>query len=745
MAILLTAGVAVDKATLDFDRIFTYAVPPQFESKVKKGSIAAVPFGRGNTVRIGIVLSVSETEDTGKLKYISDLKNEDAVITDYAMSLITYLKENTFCTWYEAVRTVIPYGALYKIKDGLLSKQLTRYTENYYRAKDGFDESLLKTEKQNLVFSLLKSGEYTEKEISRLTGTTKSVTEGLVKKGAVSVAEKDKTASAYRNIKKCKDEVNLSRRQQAVYREISDCNDSKPHLLHGVTSSGKSMIFIKLIKDVLESGGSAMVLVPEISLTPQMVRLLKEYFGDTVSVIHSRLSPTERLLQYNAALNGTARVAVGTRSAVFTPLQNLSLIIIDEEHEKTYKSESAPRYSAVRAARQISKMTGAKLLLSSATPSIESYYLAKSGYYHLHTLSQRYADMPLPTVEIIDMSRQTLAGDTGPVSSVVLKYIAESIAESKQSIVLINRRGYTTVGICKDCKKTLQCRQCSVNLVRHKHKNKLMCHYCGRTYPTTDTCPDCGGEIVYSGFGTQRIEEYIQRAIPSARILRMDADSTGRADSHEKMLEAFAKKEYDILIGTQMVAKGLDFEDVNLVCVLGIDAMINAPGYNSNEQAFNLITQVIGRRGRHSQNAKAVIQTYDAQNKIINMAAAQNYAEYFNEEISYRKLNLYPPYCTVVQVAFTHANETVCERDSRGYLEIMKAVSKEYGDKVPLVVLGPVPFDIALANGMYRYRLTIKCKNNALFREYLNRTIQCYLQDRDNKSSVYVNINPIRE
>ncbi len=740
---MLTAGVAVDKATLDFDMLFSYIVPENFRSEIKTGSIVLIPFGRGDKLRIGIVLSLEEREDVKRLKSIIDVKNEDNTVTPRALQLIKHLKETTFCTWYEAVKTVIPYGALYKPEGSRLSKQLSRHMQTVYTAADSFDVSKLKNQKQKTVYGFLQSGWYNQKQIQANTGVTKAVTDSLVKYGAVVSRQTDRDTSAYSHIEKCRDRVYLSPQQQRVYDEIIAETDKKPHLIHGVTASGKSMVFIKLIQHTLEKGGSAMVLVPEISLTPQMIRLLKEYFGDTVSVIHSRLSHTERLLQYNRALNGQSRVVVGTRSAVFTPLDNLQLIIVDEEQEKSFKSESAPRYSAIRMAQFISKQTGAKLVLASATPSIESYYLATNGWYHLHTMPNRYANLPLPRVEIIDMARQAYAGDTGPVSKVVLRYLAENIARGKQSIILINRRGYQTVGMCKDCRQTIKCDDCSVNLVKHKKQNKLICHYCGKVYPIIDTCPVCGGEISYSGFGTQHIEEYIQSAIPSAKILRMDADSTSGAQTHEEMLEAFGKKEYDILIGTQMVAKGLDFEDVNLVCVLGIDSMLNHPGYNSAEQAFNLITQVIGRAGRKNRGGRAVVQTYDNRNPVINMAAAQDYTAFYNGEIAYRRLNTYPPFCTMVTVAFTHTSEVTAAKDSRAFLDIIKHISPDYD--IPLVVLGPVAFDVAMVSKNYRWRLSIKCKNNEKFRAFLNKAIEIYLKDKQNKSSVYVNINPLQE
>ena len=740
---MIVAGVAVDKATLDFDKIFSYAVPENLRRDLKVGSIVLVPFGKGDKLRIGIVLQADfNRRRDEKLKYVADLKNADSRITPYTLSLIKHLKETTFCTWYEAVKAVIPYGGLYKIKGGFLSRQLTEYKTKYYGANPDCDRSIVKTEKQKAVYNAVKEGYLTEKELCRAAGVSGRVIKTLEEKGALIVKTRDRHTVAYNHIQKCRDRVELSGEQQKVFEEIETCTDNKTHLLYGVTSSGKSMVFIKLIQNVLRRGGGAMVLVPEISLTPQMIRLMREYFGDTVSVIHSKLTDTERLLQYNLILKGQSKVVVGTRSAVFAPVENLKLIIIDEEHERSFKSENSPRYSAIRVAQFIAKTHGAKLVLSSATPSVESYFLAQKGFYHLHKLEQRYAQLPLPSVEIIDMSQQRLVGDTGPVSNVVLRYLAENKAAEKQSIVLINRRGYQTIGICKECKEPLKCLDCSVNLVKHKRQNRLMCHYCGRVYPIIDRCPKCGGEIIYGGFGTQHIEEYIQNAIPIAKILRMDADTTQKIGVHEEMLAAFGRKEYDILIGTQMVAKGLDFEDVNLVCVFGADAMLNYPGYSAGEQAFDLITQVIGRAGRRSRGAKAVIQTFDGQNPVLNLAAKQDYPDFYSGEIAYRKLNMYPPFCTLITVAFTHYNRAVCAKDAKTYLDIIKKMSTP---EIPLICLGPVPFDVEMVNKNYRWRLSIKCRNNQRFRDFLNGVTERYLKDKNNKSSVYINVNPMTE
>ncbi len=740
---MLTAGVAIDKATLNFDKLFSYKIDEEFIDKAKVGSIVLVPFGKGDTLRIGMILSIQEENDNKKIKSIIDLKNEDTIITKNSLKLINHLKQTVFCTYFDAVKAVFPYGALYKIQDRKLIPQLVGHLEKSYTANLEFNKENLKSKKQKDLYDLLYNKELSAKEISDFQ-IGKSVIDNLVKVNALITKKRDKDILLNIETKKTKDDVNLSKEQEKVFNDIISAKDDKPHLIYGVTSSGKSMVYIKLIQKALSEDKGAILLVPEISLTPQMIYLLKSYFGDIVSVIHSKLSNTQRITQYNRIVNKKARVVVGTRSAVFAPIENLGVIIIDEEHEKTFKSENTPRYSAIRLASFLAKEEKAKLVLASATPSVESYYLAQSKYYHLHVLKNRFNDMPLPEVEVIDMSKQSVIGDTAIVSNVIIKYIAQNIIDEKQSIILINRRGYQTVGVCKNCKEAIKCDDCSVNLVKHKTQNKLSCHYCARSYEIIDTCPKCMGEIKYMGYGTQHIEEYISQAIPTARILRMDADTTTKNTSHQEMLDSFMKKEYDILIGTQMVAKGLDFKDVNLVCVLGIDSSLNQPNFNANEYAFSLMTQVIGRAGRQEAGAKAVIQTFDSDNPIINLAKKQDYESFYKSEIAYRKLNTYPPYCSLCTVAFTSSKEVRCVKDATTFLEILKKSAHIMG-KQPLVVLGPSPFDVEMVNKTYRWKLTIKCINNKLFKDYLNKAIDEYLKDEKTTSGIYVNMNPLQE
>ncbi len=739
---MLIAGVAIDKATLNFDREFSYVVPEQFQNDIRIGSIVLIPFGSGNTLRMGVVLSLKESEEIKGLKNIVDAKTEDWSVSEFALKMVKYIKETTFCTYYEAARTVIPYSGQYRIANGRLELKHKAPTEKVYTANIlEFTDKL--TPKQQKVYDYLKNSHKTIKQICDDCIVTRAVIDKLIEKGLLisQFAEKN---SEDDNSQPLKQDIFLTNQQQKVFDEITSINDSKPHLIYGVTSSGKSAVFIKLIKHTLEQGKNAMLLVPEISLTPQMIELVKSYFGNVVSVLHSKLTPTERLKQNKKIQSGKARVIVGTRSAIFAPVENLGIIIIDEEHEKTFKSENSPRYSAIRVASFIAKENSARLVLASATPSVESYYLAKNGFYHLHTMPNRYNDMPMPNVEIIDMRMQALNGDTGVLSNAVIKYLSDNIRDNKQSIILINRRGYSTVGVCKDCQNTLQCDNCSVNLVKHKSGNKLCCHYCNRTYPGIEKCPVCGGQIQYIGYGTQKVEEYILSCLPKARILRMDADTTVKSDAHTQMLKDFADKKYDILVGTQMVAKGLDFKDVNLVCVLGIDGALNQMAYNSNESAFNLLTQVIGRAGRWTNDAIAVIQTYDSSNHIITLAQNGDYDKFYQSEIAFRKLNIYPPFCTMCQVAFTSNKEITAARDSATFLKIIQRLAPTEKN-MPLVVLGPAPFNVSMVNGIHRYRLTIKCKNTKVFRDFLRKVIDEYLKDKNNRSGLYVNMNPIQE
>ena len=509
-----------------------------------------------------------------------------------------------------------------------------------------------------------------------------------------------------------------------------------------MTASGKTLVFLKLIQRTLERGKTALVLVPEISLTPQMIRRLKQTFGGRVAVQHSALNHTERLLQWQMIQAGGADIVVGTRSAVFAPLKNIGLIVLDEEQEHTYRSESAPRFDAREVAKRRAVDHGALVLFASATPSVESYQAALEGRYTLYKLTRRYAGQPLPAVEMVDMRAELAAGNSGSISAALAGRIRQTLARGEQAILLLNRRGYKTVGMCSGCGQVIKCSSCSVPMVYHKSENKLLCHYCGKAIsPVPTVCPECGGKVRYTGFGTQRVEEELAELFPDARVLRMDQDSTSQKNAHENMLAAFARGEYDIMLGTQMVAKGLDFEKVTLVGVLGIDSLLFSQGFRAVENVFSLVTQVIGRSGRAGAAGRALIQTMDPENSTLNLAAAQNYEAFFDQEIMFRKICLYPPFCSVCIAAFSGADENRTMQAAARFARLLGTEASAHPG-MPLRILGPAPMNIVMVKDRYRYKLTIKCRNDRAFRQVLGKVLAAYSDEGlPSKASVTLDFN----
>ena len=694
-----TVGVAVSNATFHFDKLYTYAVMPDQQDTVRLGSMVLVPFGRGSRARMGVVLACDAEPESAKLKFLFDVAPASACLTPELLRLVHFLKERTFCTYYEAVKAVIPYGAQYKptvAEDGVtpvLQKQLVRHTENAYKLVGTLPPKPRPTAKQLAAVALLAGGERTLSALEE-KGISRSVLDNLCAKGVLECSKVNKSIDLYSSIPLKNEPILLTEEQQAAYNALlPGLEDAAPHsaLLYGVTGSGKTLVFLKLIEHCLQMGRRALVLVPEISLTPQMILRLKSQFGKRVAVQHSALNHTERLLQWQMIQDGGADIVVGTRSAIFSPLENIGLVIIDEEQEHTYRSESAPRYSAHEVARQRAAENGALLLLASATPSTESYYAAQHGRTQLVRLTKRYGGNPLPKVQIVDMRAELASGNPREISLAMEDAIRHNLEAGKQTILLLNRRGYQTVAQCEDCREVLKCQKCSVPMVYHKSAHKLLCHYCGSQLdPPPARCPACGGKLQYRGFGTQKAEEELAKLFPEARILRMDQDTTAAKDAHEKLLAKFARHEYDIMVGTQMVAKGLDFEDVTLVGVLGIDSLLFAQGFRAYETVFSLVTQVVGRSGRAKAPGFAIIQTTEPDNPVLNLAAAQDYDAFFEQEIAYRKLGLYPPFCGLCVVGFAGPKESEVARASARFAALLGRQAAKQPD-LPLRVLGPTP------------------------------------------------------
>ena len=744
-----TVGVAVSNATFHFDKLYTYAVMPDQQDTVKLGSMVLVPFGRGSRARMGVVLACDAEPESAKLKYLFDVAPASACLTPELLRLVHFLKERTFCTYYEAVKAVIPYGAQYKpavAADGVtpvLQKQLTRHTENSYRLVGGLPQKPKPTAKQLAAVALLGGGPRTLNELED-KGISRAVLDNLCAKGVLECSKVNKSIDLYSSIPLKNEPICLTAEQQAAYDALlPKLEDDAPHsaLLYGVTGSGKTLVFLKLIAHCLEQGRKALVLVPEISLTPQMILRLKSQFGRRVAVQHSALNHTERLLQWQMIQDGGADIVVGTRSAIFSPLENIGLIIIDEEQEHTYRSESAPRYSAHEMARQRAAENGALLLLASATPSTESFYAAQHGRTQLVRLTQRYGGNPLPKVQIVDMRAELASGNPREISLAMEDAIRRNLDAGKQTILLLNRRGYQTMAQCEDCREVLKCQKCSVPMVYHKSVHKVLCHYCGSQMEPPTVCPTCGGKLQYRGFGTQKAEEELAKLFPDARVLRMDQDSTAAKDAHEKLLAKFADHEYDIMVGTQMVAKGLDFEDVTLVGVLGIDSLLFAQGFRAYENVFSLITQVVGRSGRAKDPGFAIIQTTDPDNPVLNLAAAQDYDAFFEQEIAYRKLGLYPPFCGLCVIGFAGAKEIETARAAARFAALLGQQAAKQPD-LPLRVLGPTPGSIEKINDTYRYKLTIKCRNDRRFRDLVRSALELYEQEKlPSKATVAVDLH----
>ena len=745
-----TVGVAVSNATFHFDKLYTYAVMPDQQDTVRLGSMVLVPFGRGSRARMGVVLACDAEPESAKLKFLFDVAPASACLTPELLRLVHFLKERTFCTYYEAVKAVIPYGAQYKptvAEDGVtpvLQKQLVRHTENAYKLVGTLPPKPRPTAKQLAAVALLAGGERTLSALEE-KGISRAVLDNLCAKSVLECSKVNKSIDLYSSIPLKNEPILLTEEQQAAYDALlPGLEDAAPHsaLLYGVTGSGKTLVFLKLIEHCLQMGRRALVLVPEISLTPQMILRLKSQFGKRVAVQHSALNHTERLLQWQMIQDGGADIVVGTRSAIFSPLENIGLVIIDEEQEHTYRSESAPRYSAHEVARQRAAENGALLLLASATPSTESYYAAQHGRTQLVRLTKRYGGNPLPKVQIVDMRAELASGNPREISLAMEDAIRHNLEAGKQTILLLNRRGYQTVAQCEECREVLKCQKCSVPMVYHKSAHKLLCHYCGSQLdPPPARCPACGGKLQYRGFGTQKAEEELAKLFPEARILRMDQDTTAAKDAHEKLLAKFARHEYDIMVGTQMVAKGLDFEDVTLVGVLGIDSLLFAQGFRAYETVFSLVTQVVGRSGRAKDPGFAIIQTTDPDNPVLNLAAAQDYDAFFEQEIAYRKLGLYPPFCGLCVVGFAGPKESEVARASARFAALLGRQAAKQPD-LPLRVLGPTPGSIEKINDSYRYKLTVKCRNDRRFRNLIRETLTLYEQEKlPGKATVVVDLH----
>lgn len=805
----LIVSVAVEGTTYHFDKAFDYAVNEQEYPDVLPGCRVLVPFARGNRHRTGMVMSLRRGDSQGlkyieklldkepvltekmlllsewmkrnyyctlfdavktmlpsgiafniKVFYeaesevgIGELSDEERRIYDFlSLKKTPVLREQLMSEFgysdFEIFEKLVRKGILRKFDDTF--RKVGDKSQKTVRICDGFDvDSLNLTEKQQSVLDILMcSGEASLREICYYTGVTTAVVDALVKKGIAEYSKVEVFRTPKSEIVERTDLPRLSVEQNEAFEGLKSlCAQGKGAvaLLYGVTGSGKTSVFLHTIKSVVDSGKGVILMVPEIALTPQLIRGIKSVFGDEVAVFHSGLSLGERLDEYKRVKRGFAKIAVGTRSAVFAPFDNLGLIVMDEEQEHTYKSEQKPRFHARDVAKFRCANENALLLLSSATPDVESYYYAKSGRYSLFTLRNRFGTATLPQVIVADMNIETEGGNTTGISSVLLEAIEENLKNKKQSIILLNRRGYNTFATCRSCKETVTCPNCSISLTYHSANNRLMCHYCGYSQEFTEECPTCREKTLkFCGSGTQRGEETLRELFPEARILRMDADTVMAKNSHEKLFRSFAHGEYDILIGTQMVAKGLDFPDVTLVGVLSADQMLYSDDYRSFERAFSMLTQVVGRSGRGESPGRAVIQTYTPENPVIELSSNQDYDAFYEDEIELRKMMIYPPFSDLILMGFLSEEKAKAVECANDFLTRISSLCKEEYNDLPIRVLGPSPALVSKVNNKYRYKIIIKSRNCNRLRELISRLLIEFGKEKKYKDvSIYADVKPL--
>lgn len=594
---------------------------------------------------------------------------------------------------------------------------------------------------------LFENGDSSAKDVLYMTGVSVGVLETLKKYGAVEFFEKENYRDPLKNGKKDSNPapIVLNAEQQTAFSEISEkFGSGGAHLLYGVTGSGKTLVFTALADEILASGKSVLLLLPEISLTLQIIDRLFGRYGDLLAVLHSGLSVGERYDEYKRIREGKARFVVGTRSAVFAPLKDLGLVIVDEEQEHTYKSEQSPRYDAKAVAGYRVAEEKALLLVASATPSFESFFKAQKGRIGLSVLHERYNGGPLPKVLVSDMSRELAEGNRDLIGSTLAAEIAKNAENHEQTILFMNRRGYNSFVQCPKCKYVFKCRSCGIPMTYHATNNRLVCHYCGDSMPAASVCPECGSKTLkYSGYGTQRAERELKALFPELRILRMDADTVGGKNSRDEILSAFARKEYDILLGTQMITKGLDFPNVTLVGVLSADSLLYSSDFRAYEKTFSLLTQVVGRAGRAEKQGRAVIQTFSPTHPVLEHAIKQDYNGFFEEETALRKLLVYPPFCDVCQCVFTADTlPRAFEVADIFIARIEAALTKDEYAKLPLTVIRARQTAVPLVGGRYRVRILVKCRDDSKTRRLLREVYLSVLRDsslRDTTSGIDMN------
>ena len=812
----MIAKIAVSAATFAIDKPYSYCVPDEME--LQPGQRVTVPFGRGNRRCEGVVLSVENGSFDG-LKAVERCLDEQPVVSPVLLRLAAFVRERYFCTFYEAIRAMLPAGLWFQTKESFsLTEDLSwkektiknadaramlelmenlggQAEEDHLRAAIPDDERFQtaiqylarkkwistqseylrrlgdKTERiatlaaspeeameyashrpksaamQRAVLELMCSiGSVSVKELCYFTGASTATVNRLEKLGYLTLSERPVLRCREIKPAKLNGPLVLDGEQSAAFEGLDAQRKSDTpgaSLLYGVTGSGKTSVYIKLIQSCLADGKSAMLLVPEIALTPQLLGIMAAHFGETVAVLHSSLSAGERYDQWKRVRSGDAKLVVGTRSAVFAPAADLGLIILDEEQEHSYKSENSPRYDAREVALWRGSKEKALVLLGSATPAVETMYRAKTGIYKLYTLNHRFGGRKLPDVTIVDMHEELKQGNDLSFSHELQDAILDAHQMDKQTIILLNRRGNSRALVCVDCRETPECPRCAVRLTYHSANNRLMCHYCGFSQPVPQRCPQCDGPLKTIGIGTQKVQRELQELYPELESDRMDADTVSATNTHEKILERFQSNRTPVLIGTQMVAKGLNLPDVTLVGVMDAELSLYNSSFRAAETTFNMLTQVVGRAGRGDAPGRAIIQTVIPDHQVIKLAAAQDYDGFYDLEVKLRQVQNDPPFGDLATITFTGEEETAVLRGAAKFRDSLLACLKSPGYEQEIcTVLGPAPCAVPKINYHFRYRLTLRCRMSRNLRALIAHLLRQFSQDKLNrKVSAFADVN----
>ena len=718
------AEVIVNSSVSDLNRVFDYHIPE--DKNVEIGMRVLVPFGVRKSTEVGYVVGIKENADYKCKDIISVV---DLVFDANRLLLAKWMAHRYFCNLADTLKLFTPPGTGNKVDRIKIKK------EKWASLTDVAKISEIKSEKQKRIISfLLDNGEVPVSELLMFTDTTISVLKTLEKNGLVVFQDVEVSRNPFANKEVPKSEpLPLKIKQQEVLDNIK-VNGFDEYLIHGVTGSGKTEIYLQLIERILSQGKTAIVLVPEISLTPQITNRFLSRFGDCIAILHSRLSLGERYDEWRKIKEGKCKIVIGARSAIFAPIDNIGVIIIDEEHDASYKSETTPKYDAKEIARKFAEFYDIPLVLGRATPDVRTYYRAKNGMIKLLELPNRISELGLPDIDIVDLRDELAEGNKTVFSRKLYKEINKNIASKEQTMLFLNRRGYSTFIMCRDCGYVIKCSKCDVPMTYHLTQNRLLCHYCGEEQGNVTICPSCGGNnIRYFGTGTQKIEAEIKKYFPGASVIRMDIDTTRTKNAHEIILDKFRKEKIDILLGTQMITKGHDFENVTLVGVLAADSSINISDYRANERTFQLLTQVSGRAGRGDKKGRAIIQTYMPDEFSILAAKEQDYKNFYEKEIIVREKLKYPPFCDIIIGVLSGENEDNVRDAAMQFYDIICNHFDAYR---------PIPAPISKINEQYRWRVIIKAQVDESAIEVLAECLEKYYKEKSSDVKLNFDINP---